>query len=170
VAAAPSEGIRWTYIAATNFYTKAFGNLSGAFQRGLGVSTNLVEAYAWLQLYLDVDPNPGLGRLYLNQLALRMDAASIAQAKELAQRYKQRQWPPLLVRQMADQDSRLKLNGITWGGRIPLAIINGKSIAAGEGTTIQVGQKPLWIKVLKIEKSSVSISLEGENEPRVLKL
>ena len=41
VKANPTEGIRWTFEAATNRDAKAFLNMSKALQNGIGVSTNL---------------------------------------------------------------------------------------------------------------------------------
>ena len=167
VQANPVEGIRLTYFAATNGYHKAIGNMSGAFERGLGVSADLTQAYAWFQLFCDLEPRAPLGQHRLNELALKMDSPSIQQAKRLAMLMKQGQWPPLLVSQLPDADSRLRLNGITLGGKVQLATINGKSLAIGE-TMVITGKPPVTLRLVKIEKDSVLVAVEGEDAPRRL--
>jgi len=52
-------------------------------------------------------------------------------------------------------------------GKTSLAIISGKTLAEGEsGNVIIKGQGSVAIKCLKIEKDSVTISVEGESAPR----
>jgi hypothetical protein len=46
----PAEGVLWTFQAATNFHPGACLNMSKAYQQGIGVGINAVEAYAWLQV------------------------------------------------------------------------------------------------------------------------
>jgi uncharacterized protein len=86
----PTEGIRWTFEAATNFNAKACLNMSKAFENGVGVSTNLVEAYAWLQIYSEY--NPTMGRVLLNQMALNMDTHSVEEAQAMALRFNPGHW------------------------------------------------------------------------------
>jgi TPR repeat protein len=80
VQADPTEGIRWTFQAATNFHPYALQDMSRAFQRGLGVSTNWIHAYAWQQLFAETQPGSIVGKVELNQLALKLDTAVIEQA------------------------------------------------------------------------------------------
>jgi type II secretory pathway component PulC len=99
-----------------------------------------------------------------------MDSPSIAQGKKLAARFKQRQWNVLLARQVPESIPALKLNGITIGGKVPLAMINGKSLTVGDTATIALGPARVQVKLLKIEKDSVVVSVGGEEEPRNLRL
>ena len=46
-----TDAIRWTFMAATNRHAYACWNMGKALRQGLGVSTNLVAAYAWLSLF-----------------------------------------------------------------------------------------------------------------------
>lgn len=167
VKANPSEGIRWTFEAATNRNAKAFLNMSQALQNGIGVSTNLIEAYAWLQLYSETGPI--LGQHWLNQLALKLDVQSLQEAQALAAQFKVGKWPSLSPRKLAEGDSRLKLSSVTIG-KTPLAIINGKTMAEGESTAVAMKQGALRVTCIQIKQDSVLISIEGESEPRWLTL
>lgn len=167
VKANPTEGIRWTFEAATNRDTKAFLNMSKALQNGIGVSTNLIEAYAWLQLYSENAST--LGQFWLNQLALKLDVQSLQKAQTMAGQFKTGNWPTLSARSLAEGDSRLKLGGVI-EGKPSLAIINGKSLTEGESITIKLKDGPLKIECLQIKQDAVLISIEGENEPRWLTL
>lgn len=164
----PAEGIRWTFDAATNRNTKAYLNMSKAFQNGIGVSTNLIQAYAWLQLY--AESGNILGQTWLNQLALKMDTKSIQEARAMTAQFKSGHWPVLLVRKLPEGDSRLKLGGIMVGGKTPLAIINGKTLTEGETTIISLKEGSLTIKCVQIKQDAVLVAIEGENEPRWLHL
>jgi hypothetical protein len=167
VKANPSEGIRWTFEAATNQNVKAFLNMSKAFQNGIGVNTNLVEAYAWLQLYAEHDSI--LGQTRLNQMALKLDTKSIQEAQAMASQFKAGHWPTLAACKLPEGDSRLKLNGITMG-KSPLVMINGKTLAEGESATISLKEATLKIKCIQIKQDAVLISIEGETKPRWLTL
>jgi len=169
VAANTSEGIRWTLQAATNFYPDALHDMSRAYQKGLGVGTNLLQAYAWEQLYAETSPGSIVGKFELNQMALTLDTTAIRAAQELAAKFKQGIWqsPPI---QRSLEGTNLKLNGLV-GGSTPLAIINGKTFAEGESQTLTRGQQgPITVKCLKIDTNSVLISVEGEDAPRRLSM
>jgi len=74
------------------------------------------------------------------------------------------------VAEIAEGDRRLKLAGITAGTKSNLAVINGKTLAEGESVTIQLKPESVTIKCLKIEKDSVLIAVESEDQPRWLRL
>jgi len=165
----PTEGIRWTFQAATNLHANAFWNMSKALQRGLGVSTNLIEAYAWLQLFAETVPGSIVGRAELNTMAIKLDSPAIQQAQRLAAQFKTGNWQRPVIRAIPEGASLLKLNGIA-GGKTPLAIINGKTFAEGDSGTIPFKPVPLAVKCLKIDKDAVTIAVDGEDAPRVLRL
>jgi hypothetical protein len=56
------------------------------------------------------------------------------------------------------------------GGKVPLAVINGKTLSEGESAAISVKPGTLRINCLKIEKESVLTTVEGEDAPRLLRL
>ncbi|MEJ0090774.1 MAG: tetratricopeptide repeat protein [Limisphaerales bacterium] len=164
----PSEGIQWTFQAATNLNTKAFLNMSKAFQNGIGVNTNLVVAYAWLQLYAEREGI--VGRVLLNQMALQLNSQSLQEAQIMAADFKNGHWPLISPRKIVEGDPRLKLKGIIFGGEKALATINGRTMAEGESADILLKTGNLVIKCIQIQKDSVLILIEGENEPRRLQL
>ena len=165
-----TEGIRWTFMAATNFHAYACWNMAKALRQGLGASTNLVAAYAWLSLFANTPPGSILGRVKMNELALQLDTGAIQQAQNLAAQFKAGNWQAPVIRAIPEGDTGLKLGGITFGGKTPLAVIAGKTLSEGESATISVKPGTLTIKCLKIEKDSVLITVEGEDTSRLLHL
>ena len=51
-----TEGTRWMFMAATNYPARACWNMGKAMRQGLGASTNLIAAYAWLSLFANTPP------------------------------------------------------------------------------------------------------------------
>jgi TPR repeat protein len=88
----PTEGLRWTFMAATNFHPNACWNMGKALSRGLGTSTNLIGAYAWLKLFSETGSGSIVGKVEMNQLALKLDAGSLQQGQNLAARFKAGEW------------------------------------------------------------------------------
>ena len=106
----------------------------------------------------------------LNELALKMSTAQVERAEMLAERFKAGLWEYPVTRIIADGDARLKLNGITIGANKSLALINGQAVAEGESINVHLKLRSLEVNCIKIEKDSVSFSIEGENQPRTLRL
>jgi len=161
-----AEGIQWTFAAATNFHAYACWNMAKALRQGLGTGTNLIEAYAWLSLFANTSV---VGRVEMNELALKLDGHALQEAQRLAQQFKSGIWPHPITRAIPEGDTRLKLSGITLG-KTPLAMINGKTLSEGESANITLKTGTLRMKLLKIEKDYVQIAIEGENAPRLLPL
>jgi TPR repeat protein len=170
VQARPAEGIQWTFIAGTNFHPGACWNMYRAFNEGIGVRTNPVQAVAWLHLNEESQAAKIVARVELNQLALKLDTDTMAKGKQLAADFKAGKWQPPVARQIPEGDSHLKLNGISSGVGGPLAIINGKTLARGESAKLPSKTGTLALKVLEIGKDSVLVEIEGESEPRILRL
>ncbi len=168
----PVAGIRWTYTAATNSYLPAYKDMSKALEKGLGVKANFIEAYAWMRVYAERDPT--VGRQELSRLALQMKLPDIKEAQAMARRFKNREWPALVINETPRPPFSLKLNGINIGQNISLAIINGKTLAEGETAnfSVKMGGKEtsLNITCVKIDENSVEIEVQGEDEPRMLNL
>jgi Sel1 repeat len=164
------EGLRWTFMAATNFHAYACWNMAKALRQGLGTGTNLVEAYAWLKLFSETSAGSIVGRVEMNELALKMDTSALQRAQDLAAQFKAGKWQVPITLVIPEGDTRLKLNGITFAASNALAIINGKTLSEGESAVITLKTGKAKIKCLKIEKDSVMIAVEGESEPRRLQL
>lgn len=164
----PVEGVRWAFRAATNLHADAYRDLSGAYQAGLGVQKNLVEAYAWMQLFADA--NPAVGRAGLDGLTLTMTTSDVDAGRRLAKQFQSRQWPkwPKLTMATAPQVP-LRLNGVTAGGNAPLAVVNRRTLAQGESAAIPLNGRMIAVKCVEVRHDSVLIEVEGESEPRWLR-
>jgi hypothetical protein len=163
-----SEGIQWTFWAATNRNAQACRNLANAFELGIGVKTNLVYAYVWQRVAKEADQTSSMESL--DRLASQLDAQEISAAQELAKHYYGGAWPVCPVRKVVRGDARLTLNGTTAGGRAPLAVINNRSIAEGETGEIITPKGPLAVTCVEVSASSVLIEVAGENEAHLLEL
>lgn len=164
----PAEGIQATYRAATNFHAKACRDMSLALQKGLGVEPNRIEAYAWLQLFAERVP-AGRGHEELDSLALKMETRDLEEGQKLAKQFNKRHWPKLSVIKSPKVSVPLILDGVTAGGKTPLAVINRRTIAVGETASIPVNGRSFDVKCLAIGEDSVQIEVEGEFEPRWLR-
>jgi hypothetical protein len=161
------DGIRWIYMAATNGYPQAAFSMARVLSEPGWGGTNLIAAYAW---YKFASSKSGGGRVEMNNLALKMDTASLTQAEALAARFQAGEWRTVSSQTLPQGDPRLKLSGITFGGQKPLAVISGKTLSEGESTTLPLKSGAVVIKCLKIEKDSVLVALQGEDTPRRLSL
>lgn len=170
VKADPAQGLGWVFMAATNGNSAACADMSFALQRGVGTDVDLVAAYAWLKLRAESSGFIDGYRFELNQLALKMTTAEVEHAKTIAAWFKAGHWQMPVIRVIPNGDPRLKLTGIATGLKTPFAVINGHTLSAGESATIDLKVITLRLKCLKIEESSVVVSLEGEDQPRVLGL
>lgn len=162
VAPDPLEGVQWTFWAATNRIAQACRNLATAFELGIGVETNLIHAYAWQRVAKKFDPTTPMESL--DRLASRLDSSEIHSAQELAKNYCAGGWPACPARKIVRGDARFTLNGTTAGGRIPLAVINKRTIALGETGQIPSPKGPLTVHCVEVNATSVIIEVAGENE------
>lgn len=64
----------------------------------------------------------------------------------------------------------LKLKGLAGNSRRPLALINSETFAAGEELRLPLGDKMVHVMCLEIRGKSVLVKVEGEDQPRELKL
>jgi hypothetical protein len=166
----PAEGLRWTFMAATNRHPSAYNNMSKALRQGLGTSPDPVAAYAWLLLLSETPTGALLGRLEMNELALKMDTTDIRRAQNLAAEWRAGHWQAPVIPVSSKADPGLKLNGIVFGMTNSQAVINGQTLEEGESATFSLKPGPLNVKCLKIQKDSVLISIAGEDQPRILRL
>lgn len=166
VLARPAEGVRWTYRAATNSHALACRNMARALINGLGVKTNLVEGYAWLQLYSE--RNARRDRKELDALALRVDTGIIQQGQKQAKEFKAKRWPALAVESPVLTQLSLRISGITYGDSGALVVINTRSLAVGESTQFPVGKNSVEVRCIEIGEDFARLEVEGEDEPRLL--
>jgi TPR repeat protein len=167
VAPNPTEGVRWTFEAATNFHAGACRNMSYVLEYGVGLDRNLVESYAWLEVF--ARSNLSDAHAAMDRLALRMDLAEIRESHALAGRFFSREWPHHVTRKFSEADLALKLNGFTIGP-VSLAIINGQTLEKGDSVVMPVKDGTARVTCVSISEDSVLVAVEGEEEPRVLRL
>ena len=167
VAPKPAEGVRWTFEAATNFHSGACRNMSYVLENGVGVGTNIVESYAWLDVFSR--SNSATARADMDRLALRMDLKEIRESHTLAEQFLKKQWPHYVPQKSLEVALALKLNGITVGP-VSLAIINGQTLEEGDSVAMPAKTGTARVNCVKITQDSVLIAVEGEGEPRVLHL
>jgi hypothetical protein len=164
----PADGVLWSFRAATNKIASACKDLAFAFETGLGVRTNLEQAYAWLRLSKEFNLAMELNEL--DRLALRLDPQQVRSAQKLAERYHSGYWPAYPFKRLVNGDPRLKLNGVALGGRIPLAVINNRTFALDESAQVRVPEGELIIVCTEISTNSVTVEIDGENEAHLLLL
>lgn len=188
VQARPDQGVQFIFAAATNRYVPAYHTMYRAYKDGLGVKRDMVQAYAWLQLHVDKAPGfIAVSRAELNSLALQVDVATSQEGKRLARLYGAGKWPTLAVevppqnqktaaaaavpatKPASAPDLGLTLQGIA-SGRNPVAVINGKSLMAGETAAVQARGKALTLKCIRVDSDSSVVLVDGESEPRVLRM
>ncbi len=165
-----AQGIRWTFMAATNHHAQACHDMASALLEGYGTPENQVEGYAWLKLYAGTPDGSAFGRVELNQLALQMDTDALGRAEALAADFKAGKWRTPVLRVVPEGEPGLKLSGITFGGKVSLAVVNGMTLSEGESAFVSIKSGRVAIKCLKIEKDSILINVEGEDTPRLLHL
>lgn len=164
----PEEGIKWIFRAATNLYPAACLDMSLALQGGLAVRVNAAEAYAWMILYAEREPNRG--PVALESLALRLKTQTLVEGKQLAAEYKKGHWPNMRFSNASFRvNLTFKLTGVTMGGRTPLAVINRRTLGVGETADVPLeGGGSIALKVLEIRAESVLVEISGEALPRWL--
>jgi hypothetical protein len=167
VAPNPAEGVHWTFEAATNFHSGACRNMAYVLENGVGLGANLVEAYAWLEVY--ARSNAAVAHMDMDRLALRMDLQQIRESHAIAEGFLKRQWSHHVTRKFSDADLVLKLKGITIGP-VSLAIINGQTLEQGDSFALPVKERTARVTCVKITRDSVLVAIEDEDEPRVLRL
>ena len=140
--------------------------MAKALQTGTGCLTNLVEAYSWLTLLADTGDI--VGRVEMNNLALKLSSEEILRGKSLAQEMKLGHWPPLETNR--NTETPLVLKSIVGPEGNRLAIINNSTLGENETATVKVKKTIVKIKFLKISNDGVLIKVEGEDEPRLLQI
>ena len=167
VAPNPTEGVRWTFEAATNFHAEACRNMSYVLENGVAVETNVVEAYAWLEVF--ARSNSVAAHWDMDRLALRMDLPEIRESHAIAGQFLSRQWPHHAARKLSAADLDLKLSSIMVGP-VSLAIINGQTLEEGHSAALAVKDGTARITCVKVTQDFVVIAVEGEEGPRMLRL
>jgi len=146
--------------------------LGQLYQDGKLVSKDLPEAYKWLSLPADgsvFDFPSNLAKTYKSQLLLKMSSAEIAEGNRRLAAYANNPGNDTALPEPAFV-AHIKLNGISGAPPRALAIINGKTVAAGKSATIKVDARAVTIQCLAIKASAATITVEGVEGARELRL
>lgn len=164
-----SEGLNFLFLAATNRQAEACAAISAAYQNGVGVHTNLVNAYAWLQVAAQYAPSY---KKDLDQLVIQLEPVDVQKAQQLGRDYLTGNWPPYLMRQIDRGDAKLKIQGISRVGREPLLIVNGVTVGVHDTVEVKPADKPKSTPADKLtvtcrELGSDYVLFEIAGEPRL---
>ena len=163
------EGLQWTYLAATHDQALAMFDMSEALRLGSGTVTNMIAAYAWMELFSET-PSGVLGRVQMNEMALTMSTSDLQRAQSLAAEFKTGHWQRPVLRIIPEDDPHFRLTGVASGMKEKLAIIDGKTFSEGQSSKVRVNALTITVKCLKIEKDSALVMIDGEESPRQLQL
>lgn len=165
-----AEGLGDLFFAATNGNARACARLADALENGLGAKTNLVAAYAWLELAANRD---AAFKPELDRLVVQLDPDEVLRAQAQARDYAHGHWPTRLVRPVDQGDPRLKIQGLTRSGRHPLVIVNDVTLAKGDTVSVRPVNQPrsaarLAITCREIGPDYVLLSVAGESHLKLL--
>ena len=169
-----NEGLEYLFFAATNFQPEACAQLAEAFQSGIGVQTNLVMAYAWLEVA--AKDSTGF-RADLDRLVVRLEPPEILQAQKLGREYISGRWPARITRQVDQGDPRLQIQGLSVTSKGTLIILNGDTLTVGESINVlpagkqngKSGQK-LSVSCREIGADYALVAVAGETNLKLLSI
>jgi Bacterial PH domain len=166
------EALPWLIKAANRDVKDAQLELGLLYRDGRFVAKNLPEAYKWLSLAAKAthgSPAAGLGAMYRDRLVLNMPQKQIAEGNQRLAAF-----TPNAGDDIPTPDpsylTNIKLNGLSGIPPRRLAIINGKTVAAGESLTLNLDVRAVTLRCLAINQSSVTITIDGFPGPRELRL
>lgn len=128
-----SEALEHLLMAATNHHAAACARIAEAFQNGCGVGTNLTSAYSWQLIAVRFDPAYKQG---LDPLALQLEPDQVIAAQNQARDFLAGHWPGRILQKVEQGDPRLQIQGVSYGPRGPLVILNGATLSLGESVNV----------------------------------
>ena len=173
VAAKPSEGLKSTFMAATNHNYNACFDMARALKDGIGCPADPVAAYAWYSYCADNGSEPS--RAAMNELALRISMEDIRQSLARSREIKAGHWPEFSLLAAPTHHTttlvgiKLKLSGVVYSPRGNLAVINNHTMSEGETSQLATDHKELVsVTCEHIQSGYVEVRVEGEAESRTL--
>jgi hypothetical protein len=172
-AAMQDEALKWIMLAANHGDAQGQADMAQLCLNGELVKQDYVEAYKWGDLSagrLSFDFSAGIqGRTTRDAAVLKMDADQIAEA--------QRRVAEFVPHQPNKSDlpdpawvQKIKLHGISGAADHRLAIINHQTFEKGDEMALKIDGKSVKVTCLEIRDSSVSVSIEGIDGARELKM
>lgn len=167
-----AEAIPWLQKAASKSHTRARLDLGQLYLDGKFIKKDLPEAYKWFCLAADgslLNFDATLAKSARDNLILRMTQDQIADGNQLIAAFRANPDQPTATPEPS-YFQRLKLQGITATPGRPLAIINGRTLAPGDTTTVKLDGQPVTLRCLSISRTSATISIDGFSTPKELHL
>lgn len=166
------EAIKWATLAANQGDKQGQADLARIYLDGKWVKQDLVEAYKWGDLSAN---NPSLefivfsGASVRDEATLKMNADQIAEARKRVAEFKPHKPKNSDLPEPA-WVQHINLGGISGTPGHRLAIINGKTFETGDHVTLKIDGKSVTVNCLDIREASVSISIEGMDGTRELRM
>lgn len=167
------EGVPWLVRAANQGHKPAQVELGQLYCDGKFVSRDLVEAYKWFTLAAgdgaSLDFAVNLGKTYRNDVMRKLSSVELAEGDRRVADFSVNTGDYVPMPEPAYLQ-HITLNGITGVAPRVLAIINGKTLGAGESTMLNVDARSVTIHCLSIRTDVVTISIDGFDSPKQLHL
>jgi len=168
------EAIPFLLKAAAQGHKRAQLELGQLHREAKFVRQDTPEAYKWFCLASAhdgglLDLASSAATTYRDSLILKMTQEQITEGNQRIARFQAHPEEPAPVPEPACFE-QLKLQGVTGTPDHRLAIINGKTLALNESTTIKIDSRPLTIHCLNISPNSVTVAIAGFPAPKKLNL
>ena len=138
--------------------------LGRCYLHGTGVAADRLEAYKWLKL-ATADGSGIVAKVELDQLILKLSSEEIAAGQKRVEAFKVVSPSAGPAESPADW---LKLQGIVGSDTQRLALINGKTLAAGESATFtRITGERMTGRCLEVGTDFVRIKLGSQPEVRL---
>lgn len=167
-----SEGLGSLFVAATNRHPQACAELAYALQNGVGIQTNLICAYAWLEIAAQAAP---AFKSTLDRLVVQLEPGDVLLAQKMAREYVSGHWPKRIVNPIIQGDPRLQIQGVSGSGSGTLIVLNGDALTVGESINVSpVGQlksksdEKLAVSCREIGVDYALVSVAGEPSLKML--
>jgi hypothetical protein len=172
-AAMQDEALKWIMLAANQGDAQGQADMAQLRLNGELVKQDFVEAYKWGDLCaksLSFDLYAGIqGRTARDAAILKMDADQIAEAQHRVAEFVPHQ-PDKSDLPDPAWVQKIKLHGISGAGDHRLAIINDQTFEKGDEIAMKIDGKSVKVTCLEIRDSSVSVSIDGIEGNRELKM
>lgn len=155
------EGVGWLTKAANGGEKQAMHELGRCYLSGTGVAADRLEAYKWLKL-ASADGSAIIAKVELDQLILKLSNGEIATGQKRVDAFK------VASASKESPSDWLKLQGIVGSDTKRLALVNGKTLEAGESATFSrvTGERVVG-RCLEVGTNFVRLQIGDQPEVRL---
>lgn len=166
------EALPYILKAAGQGHRRAQFELGQLYCDGKLLTKDLPEAYKWFCLAADSTPldfTASLAKSSRDSLILKMSQDQLAEGNQRLAKFQAHPEEPAPMPEPTYLQN-LKLQGITGTPGRQLAIINGRTLAPKETTTLKIDTRPLTLHCLSVTSNSVTVSIDGFPTTKTLTL